>query len=142
MRRFLNWWIDQLAGMFAIASAREHSEAVILEIDRHTVSLLFRCRGTTTREAQSNAGDAGLQQLAQHIAMRSDLPHLLLLRLQPAQVLHKQLSLPAAVRHDLREALGFEIDRETPFARDEVHWNYTVRGQYPSHNRVDIDLAV
>jgi general secretion pathway protein L len=142
MRTFLTWWITQLAGMFALPPAREHSDAVILEIDRDTVSLLFRSGGATTRDAQSSADDEGIRQLAQRMSMRSGLQRLLLLRLQPAQVLHKHLSLPIAARHDLKEALGFEIDRETPFARDEVYWNYTMRQADASRNCLDIDLAV
>jgi general secretion pathway protein L len=138
MRRFVTWWFDQLAGMFAIASAREHSDAAILEIDRHAVSLLFRSRGATTR-AQTSAGDADIRRLARLVTDRR-LP--LLLRLQPAQVLHKTLSLPIAARHHLRQALGFEIDRETPFTVDEVHWNYAVRHRDASHNLMDIDLAI
>jgi hypothetical protein len=38
MPRFLSRWFSQLAGMFAIASAREHSDAAFLEIDRDSVS--------------------------------------------------------------------------------------------------------
>jgi general secretion pathway protein L len=139
MRRFVTWWFDQLAGMFAIASARGHSDAAILEIDHDTVSLLFRSRGATTRAAQTSASDADIRQLAQLVTDRS-LP--LHLRLQPAQVLHKTISLPIAARHHLRQALGFEIDGETPFTADEVRWNYAVRRRDPSRNCIDIDLAV
>ena len=139
MRRFVMWWFDQLAGMLAVASAREHSDAAILEIDHHTVSLLFRFRGATTRAAHTSTDDADIRQLAQLVTDRC-LP--LLLRLQPAQVLHKKLSLPIAARHHLKQALGFEIDRETPFTADEVHWNYSVRGRDASRNCIDIDLAV
>ena len=144
MRKFVIWWFNQLAGMFAVASAsaREHSNAIILEIDHHTVSLLFRSGGMTTRAGQSSVDDAGFRQLAQLVTERGDLSGPLLMRLQSAQVLHKKLSLPIAARHDLKEALGFQIDRETPFARDEVNWNYTVRGQDASRNLMDIDLAV
>jgi general secretion pathway protein L len=142
MRKFVIWWFDQLAGMFALASAREHSDAIILEINHHSVSLLFRSGGMTIRAAQSSADDIGFRQLAELVTGRGDLPRPVLMRLQSAQVLHKKLSLPIAARHDLKEALGFQIEHETPFARDEVHWNYTVRCQNASSNLMDIDLAV
>jgi general secretion pathway protein L len=128
--------------MFATGSAREHSDAVILEIGRDTVSLLFRSGGTVTREAQGSTDDAGIRQLARILTARGGLPRALLFRLPPERVLHKELSLPLAAQYDLKEVLGFEIDRETPFARDEVYWSYAVREADGPRKRIGIELAV
>jgi general secretion pathway protein L len=38
--------------------------------------------------------------------------------------------------------LGFELDRETPFTRDEVHWDYAVRRTDPAHGKIDVDLFI
>lgn len=140
MRRFVTWWLNQLAGMFAIASAHEHADAIILEIDSHTVNLLYRSGGITVRQGQSSADETGIRELAQLVTEHGTTP--LLVRFRPAQALHKKLSLPIAARHDLKEALGFEIDRETPFSRDEVHWHYIVHRRCDSRNRLDVDLAI
>src|SRR5262245_27559300 len=127
MPRVLSWWFSQLTGMLAIALAREHSDAVIIEIDHRTATLLSRSGGTTARRLKSSADEAGIQQFARFIASRGDLCRPLLLRLRPAQVLQKRLVLPIAARHNLKEVLSFAIDRETPFTRDEVYWSYLVR---------------
>jgi general secretion pathway protein L len=140
MRRFATWCFAQLAGMFAIASARGHSDAIILDVDRHTVTLMSRSRGTIRRDSQSSADSAGIQQLAKLITTRGDLRRLLLLRLPPAQVLHKQLAFPTAARHDLEEIIGFAIDRETPFARDEIYWSYVARRTDSGRRQVEVDL--
>jgi general secretion pathway protein L len=58
-------------------------------------------------------------------------------------VLKKRVVLPAAARGNLGEVLGFEIDRETPFNRDEVYWTYSVdrRDANPAHLAVDLVLV-
>ena len=140
MRRFATYWFAQLAGMFAIASARGHSDAVILAIDRQTVTLLYRSRGTTMRDSQSSADDAGIQQLAQLITKRGYLRRLLLVRLPPAQVLHKQLAFPTAARRNLEEIIGFAIERETPFACDELYWSYVARRADSARRQIEVDL--
>jgi len=134
------WWFGQLPGMLAIASARGHSDAVILAIDRDTVTLQSRSRGTTTRDSEACADDAGIQQLARFIAMRSGRPCPLLLRLSPAQVLRKSLVLPIASRHDLEKIIGFAIDRETPFSCDEIYWSYVARRTGVARGQLEVDL--
>jgi general secretion pathway protein L len=81
-----------------------------------------------------------MQQLAQLITMRGDRRCLLLLRPPPAQVLLKHLALPIAARHNLRNVLSFEIDRETPFAHDEIYWSHVVRQKDSARGQVEIDL--
>jgi general secretion pathway protein L len=126
--------------MLAIASARGHSDAVLLAIDGDTVTLLSRSRGTTTRDLDARADDAGIQQLARLITTRGDLRRLLLFRVPPAHVLHKQLTFPTAARHDLEQIIGFAIDRETPFTRDDIYWGYVTRRTETTRGQVEVDL--
>jgi len=41
-------------------------------------------------------------------------------------VLAKTISLPLAAERELDQALAFEMDRETPFAAEEVYWNHRI----------------
>jgi general secretion pathway protein L len=140
LQRISSRWVSHLAGMIATSWANGHSDALILEIDRQTVTLLSRSGGTTTRDAQSSADDAGIQHLARLVMGRSDRRRLLLLRVPPERVLRKTLSVPIAARHNLQEILGFEIERETPFGRDEVYWSYGVRQKDSARGLIEIDL--
>ena len=77
-----------------------------------------------TTIAQASADESGLRELAHALRRKKSVPALLLLRLPAGEVLKKRLSFPAAARRDLKSLLGFQIDCETPFARDEIYWNY------------------
>jgi len=136
---FFRWWIRQLA---ELASARllplyvKAGEAVVLEIIDNGFVLHIRRGGVLTRVA---GGDlAGLAPAMEAIV---DPPRLKLLRIPAQQVLRKRVSMPLAVRRDLKTVLAFEIDRETPFEQAEVFWNYSLASQV-ARDRLDVDLIV
>lgn len=50
--------------------------------------------------------------------------------------------MPIAAEGNLATLLGFEMDRETPFAKDEVYWGYRIRRRDAVHGRIDVDLVI
>ena len=143
MRVFLSWWFSQLAGLlpdFVRRDSVHRDDAVILDLGSDHVNLLIRAKGAITPIAHSTAGEAGLRELAQALHGEKSVPSLVLLRLPPAWVLKKLLSFPIAARRDLKNLLEFEIERETPFAREEIYWSYALRRQDVAHGRFEVDL--
>ena len=68
-----------------------------------------------------------------------DLPRWLLL---PASVaLRRRLSLPAAASDRLRDVVGFEIDRQTPFAATDVAYDARVLGRREGDGQIDAELV-
>src|SRR5262249_39003471 len=65
-----------------------------------------------------------------------------LLRPHAVHVLKKRIVLPAAAQSDLDEVLGFEIDRETPFDRNEVYWTYSIDRLASNPAQLAVDLVV
>jgi general secretion pathway protein L len=59
----------------------------------------------------------------------------------PREVLRKTLVLPAAVEPNLRQALGYDLDRHTPFKADELYFDAAVVGRIPERNEIRVDLA-
>jgi general secretion pathway protein L len=145
MRVLLNWWFSQLAGLlpdFVTRSSARPADAAILDVVGETLTLLTRTRGVTTSIAQSRIDEAGLRDLAQVMRAERGMPSLLVLRVPREVVLRKHLTLPIAARRELGHLLGFEIDRETPFARNEIYWSYAVGRQDPAHGRLDVELFI
>src|SRR5262245_53351439 len=130
MRSFVSWWLAQLGALvpdIVVHALHRPADAVILGVGPGTVSLSIRSQGKVTAVAHAHATDVGMRELAEAIKTYSPRPHLLVLRLPPDRLLRKHLMLPIAARRDLKQLLGFEIERETPFTQDEVYWNYVVR---------------
>lgn len=61
--------------------------------------------------------------------------------LPAAAVLRRRLALPAAAGDRLREVLGFEIDRQTPFTAAEASYDARVLGRR-GDDRIDVELVV
>ena len=85
------------------------------------------------------ADAAVLEALAERVRQHSLRAWLLL----PAgQVLRRRLSLPAAAEPRLREVLGFELDRQTPFSAAEVVYEARVLARGPGPQGLQVELLV
>ena len=70
----------------------------------------------------------------------ADLPRWLLL--PAAAVLRRRLVLPAAAAERLRDVVGFEIERQTPFAADAVAFDARILDRRESDGQLDVELVV
>lgn len=62
--------------------------------------------------------------------------------LSSRQVLRKRLKLPLAVEENIRQVLGYEMDRHTPFKADQVYFDYRVIGRDTKAGQLDVQLVV
>lgn len=140
--RFLSWWRDALASwlpsrwrvLFGLAAER-----LLLVPQDEQVALL-------------RAGQAGLEPLATLPLplTTADLDAVLSPRLAglprwsllPAvQVLRRPLLLPAAAAERLRQVVGFEIDRQTPFTAEAVYFDARLTRRRPD-GQIEAELVV
>jgi len=145
MRIPLHRWLQQLAAVLRFDISRaagEQIDAAVLQIEGETAALLARRRGTTLSVARLPIDDDGFRRLAAIMAERGRVPDSLVLRFPSRVVLQKRMTAPIAAKRHLEGLLGYEMDRETPFGRDEVHWSYKIRGRDSAHGRVEVDLFV
>ena len=58
------------------------------------------------------------------------------------QVLVREFELPLAAEENLREVLGFEMSRRTPFRAQDVHFDFQVVSRDSTHQRLKLRLEV
>jgi len=131
VRGFLAWWRNALMAWLP-ATARQ-----ALGLDRGRLLLLARADGVELRlqqgEALRDLGHVPLIEgesdpLARVLAPRvADLPRWLLV--PAAHALRRPLTLPAAAAERLRDVVGFEVERQTPFPADAVVFDARVLAQ-------------
>jgi general secretion pathway protein L len=56
-------------------------------------------------------------------------------------VLRRTLTLPAAVEESLRQAVGYDLDRLTPFKADELYYDAVVAARDPAQGTIRVDFA-
>lgn len=150
LRGFLAWWLTalgswlppRLRAVFGLAQQR-----LLLRHEGETLSLAL------TLPAQP--GEFPMRELAElpwvvESADEEPLSRLLVSRINglPRWLLlpgrgglRRRLSLPAAAADRLREVLGFEIDRQTPFTPDEVYYDARLLGRR-GDGQIDVELIV
>ena len=144
LRRFLSWWGRELV---VLVPPRVRDWFA----DRREV-LLARLEGTDLVLAQVGAAEgvaialapdpaAARAAVAQALDRGEEAPAVIF-GLPPARVLRRQLTLPAAAEENLRQVLGFELDRQTPFKADQVYYDARVAQRDPASKQIVVDLAL
>jgi general secretion pathway protein L len=64
------------------------------------------------------------------------------LALAPEEVLVRSVTMPLAAEEAVREAVGFELDRLTPFTAEQVFFDCRMTGRDVPGQRLSLDLAV
>jgi general secretion pathway protein L len=135
---FMRWWFDQLVGLVPAGLRhrfRRPPDAVLLNGGARELTISVRRRGV-----ERPLGAAGQQRGGR--LKRGALPDLVLLRPPVDAVLRKRLRLPAAALGHLRRALGYEMERETPFAADELHWDYRLIRPDGEASQLEIEMVL
>lgn len=126
--RFLRWWWRELVAMLPHSLQRLiGAETNLLVIDitaPHLEVHLWQgkhCRPLGQMRIVKAANQSSSNDSIAKWGIHADE---VILRLPADQVLQRDVVLPLAAEDNLREVLGFEMDRLTPFARDQVAYDF------------------
>lgn len=125
---FLAWWKGELVGLLPEkwqAWLQDRREVWLASIDGQ--QLVLQRQGDPGPIASFDlAGDTdNLRAELQRVMGRGPTPdRLTFLTLPQSEVLLRRLPFPAAVEQNLRQVLSFEMDRQTPFRAEQVHFDY------------------
>ena len=145
---FLSWWGEQLRALLpaslAGATPLDH-DAILVTLDGDAapqqVHVALRRRGQSSGLGRFTLDGPGIRTLKQACALPGR-PNAVILRLDPSFLLEKRLVLPLAAERELVRVLGFEMDRETPFAVDEVYWDAAVLERDRRQGRLVVRLSL
>lgn len=144
--RFLRWWGGELRACLperwrqqfvveeSVLLLRRDGESVLLERQRGARVADLGRFDRVPADALPAAIDAALADNDRHLRR--------ILLLPGHSVLRRLLTLPAAVQENLRTVLGFELDRQTPFKPDQVHFDSRVLPHDPAAKQVPVELAL
>jgi len=145
--RVFAWWGGELAACVPDALRRalvRRPQLRVLEFAGDEIRF-SDYRGKQARElgtislAALDTDPAAAIAQAKRLARKASKTVLLL----PAdQVLYKTLTLPMMASADLRDALAFQIDRQTPFSPGDVYFDYRIRDRDANAKRLSVDLVV
>lgn len=123
MRSFLHWWFEQLASLIPTPLRQfrfSSRNAPTITIEGHSLTIPGQKAGEkTTIPFDRRSGDS--PEVSQTLEERlPSKPNALRVRLAPQEFLVQRLTLPASARNHLREAIGYQLSKLTPFNPDQV----------------------
>ena len=148
IRLFWSWWCKELGALWAPFSNRVAKTKAGLTLDTTgRLWTLTHHKGSQLRplgQALFDDVNSADQQKAISSMVRKAKAYGSRLKVLLASdtVLRKILEMPLVADVDLRQALYFEIDRQTPFCPDDVYFDYRVIEKRPQLKRVTLELTV
>jgi general secretion pathway protein L len=144
LRRFLSWWGRELVVLVPprvrdwFADRRE-----VLLAQLEGTDLLLAPVGASDGQRIELAADPEAARAAVVQALdRGEETPAVIFALPAERVLRRQLTLPAAAEENLRQVLGFELDRQTPFKADQVYYDARVAVRDPATRQIVVDLTL
>jgi general secretion pathway protein L len=149
-REFWDWWLSQLRelvpGTRGDATKRRGAVLVVApyrssEGGLTSITARIERRGHTERLGKIALDLNGLRAL-KRTASSLGRTFQTLLEVPSSQVLEKKLVLPLAAERELDQVLTLAMDRETPFAADEVYWEGRVEERDRAKRLITVRLAM
>jgi general secretion pathway protein L len=147
-KSFWDWWTHELASMVPkrVAMAFAGDASLIDVAVEDTALVLVKVDAGNDMRAQELKRVALLSRDA--AGMRSALDDLLRgegrdvrVLASPQHVLRKRVVLPMATEENLRDVVGFDMDRQTPFTADQVYFGATVVSRDPARDRIEVEVV-
>ena len=143
VREFFSWWLGQLTDFLPErwrrlrdADALVISPTASLSDIVENVIVSNRHNGRETMLGRYAVASTELAQIPRPPGISA------VLRLAEGDVLAKTLVLPTAAERQLDQVLAFEMDRETPFASDELFWTQRIVRRDRKTGRVWVRLLL
>ncbi len=142
---FWSWWTGDLSALvpkrLAMAFAGDASLADIA-IDQNAL-VHVKASGATLQELKRVPIDPA-NPLSSRVAVEELVKRCgreVRIVVPSGDVLRKKISLPIATEENLLDVVGFEMDRHTPFTRDQVYYGTRIVTRDPVRERINVILA-
>jgi general secretion pathway protein L len=144
--RFFGWWFGELSACIPpvlrrLVAGRRRRLYLLLRDDVTDLYEESAGKPRVLASLEQDAPDAAARVLLQRLQDKG--PWAEILAIIPAErALRRRLQLPLAVAENLRESIGFDIDRLTPFRAEEVVYQARIAGIDRQRGQVACELTV
>jgi general secretion pathway protein L len=145
---FLQWWVGELRAMVPTQWRDRFSSggAAIVSADAGGWRALRPASGRLVEAARANIAspDLGARRAAFRRLLEGgpSAAGNVWLALPADEALVRSVAMPLAAEEALRDAVGFELDRLTPFSAEQAYFDCRVTGRDVAAQRLSLDLAV
>jgi|GEM_PF-52347 general secretion pathway protein L len=142
---FLRWWGSELAALVPVRWRAAFSGGERwYAIERMADGWRLRRAGEPFPLVDAPDSETAEQRaavLARALAEADPADRRIALLLPATQVLRRRLVLPLAARDNLRQVVGYDLDRQTPFRAEDIHYGVRELGEGGPEGRFVAELA-
>lgn len=143
--RFFSWWFGELSSLLpSMGGGSSATRGRVLTITAGEDNIQVGVEGARGRPRLVAPGDNNrLREAVQELSASLDPSRTRVqVRIPHSQALVTFPSLPMAAEENLREVLGFEMDRLTPFRSSDVYYAYQVKSRDRVSQQIQVALQV
>lgn len=149
LRRFWSWWSGELIELLPLSlrpALKFLVGSTFIEFAGKRVSAY--CYRDSQLQSLGDLDFGALPAAEQALSLQAWLNHAvpdrnrLVVVLPRGQVLSRRIELPPAAEQNLRQAIGFELNRYTPFKAGEVYFDYRLPKRAPGQRELAVHFAV
>ncbi len=148
LEKFYKWWVKGIsyllpAKLYKKLQRKQHY--LVVEADNQKLYLKYSINNTDypVREWTLDIDD---EQYTHQInsEIRQSIPGntTTILRVTDKSVLQRDVVLPLAASNNLKEILGFEMDRLTPFKAEQVYFDWEIKNKDAQQQKINLKLYV
>jgi general secretion pathway protein L len=146
---FWRWWSGELVALmpqWLQQSSANAANGLLIEVTPQVIILHRWLQGSLIEQGRVDrqSGDRDTQGIVFKVLFSKlhNRDERVALWLTDTQCLVKQIELPLAAAKNLRQVLGFEMDRHTPFKAEQVYFDFRVLRVDNRKNRLAVKLVV
>ena len=143
--QFWRWWTGELKAMLPITVARwidGDAVATNVTVDESGLTIINANHAANSSSPVRRVAIDALGHSPVLRALVAEGRDQVRLVLSSEQALVKAITLPLATEENLREVVGFELDRHTPFTPDQAYYDVQVVRRDPQNEKIVVALAV
>lgn len=136
---FWRWWRDGLLGWLPVrvrARLLGSRRRLIIKPNADGLALFRQENGESATLIQPSPDRGVLRKL-----IKSERPTAIILQMPADRALARTVTLPIAAAANLRQVLGYEMDRLTPFNASQVYYDALILERHPEQRRIRVDLS-
>jgi general secretion pathway protein L len=148
VQEFFRWWLSEMVTLLPAnvkRFMRQRGHRLVIDFTANNIEII-ECRG----QHENDLGQYALEQNGSVLpeVVRPQLDELdmdgteVVIRLPENKVLCKTLTLPLEAEENLREVLGYEMDRQTPFKAEQVYYDYQVTARQSELGQLTVQMIV
>lgn len=146
LKKFWRWWIAELLAVLPERLRQKvhlGPERLVLTLVDNSVTVSREdFEGTQLLQRYSRGPDVDDQEIAALVRSWVETGYEPIIKLPANRVLSKTIDLPLAVAENLRQVLGFEMDRYTPFKAEQVYYDFRVLDRQTAQRRLRVALFI